>query len=109
MRRSASASVVPFSQQITVRLNFGAEQLLKTAMALSARQAEISHGLLQGGIEDLSLLARVRSPEGLFQAQADIARRQSERSVAALQEMAAALTRSLGETAQFVWRISSWH
>lgn len=103
-----SDNVFPFGQQITIRFNTNFEQILRTAMALRVRPIEIRRGPMQGGMDDPALLARIQSPVGLLQAQADMGRRQSERAVEALKAMAAELTKSLGETAQFVWRASAW-
>ena len=99
-------SVFPFGQQILIRLNSGAEQMLKTAMALTAQQIEISRGLVQGGIEDLALLAHAGTPAGLLQAQVEILKRQAERSLDAVQVVAEQVTKSLTVTTEVVLKTS---
>lgn len=108
-RATFPEGILPFGREITARFQRGMDQMLRTAMALTARQIGISRGLTQGGMEDFAALAGVRSPDGLMQARTDVARRQPDGAVAALQAMAADLTKSLGETARFVWRASKWH
>jgi len=106
-RAASPDTIFPFGQQIALRLNVGADRLLKATVTLTARQLELSHGLLQGGAEDLALLGQVRTLEELLQAQSDIIRRQSDRTLQAIQAMAQQLTQSMSETAQFLWRVNA--
>jgi hypothetical protein len=85
------------AQQNLEQLTRASERFMKGVVNAAVQQIELSRGLIQGGMEDLSLLAQARTPETFVQAELDVFRRRSERMIEAMQKVSDELRQTWGE------------
>jgi hypothetical protein len=64
------------------------EKFVKGMMAIAVQQLELTRGLMEGGMEDLNLLAKARTPDAFVEAELAILRRRAERTIGAVHSVA---------------------
>lgn len=84
--------------QNLTRLVHGFELFMEGLMNVTIHQIEVSQSLVTGGLADLDLLARARSPTAFVEAEIEIMRRRSERFTKAVRMIVEDVNRSWVET-----------
>jgi hypothetical protein len=72
---------------------------MKGLMNVAMQQIELGQGLLEGSVEDLSLLTTARTPDAFVQAEFEVLRRSSQRALGVAQKLSSELNRTWSEVA----------
>jgi len=81
-------------QETLNRITRGYETWMMGMMHLAMRQIELGQGILEGSMEDLSLLTAARTPDAFVQAELEVLRRGSGRTLGLAQKISSELNRT---------------